>query len=1532
MGRAQVSIYVIIGIIVVFLAGLGYFYSTNITTTNINNNKIQPLSENFLDSMIEQCMHDRLIDTINEYGICDTENKIKEALMTKLPACIDLTRFKEAGYTIDAKGKPDLVEAYIRPNSIDLRLVYPIALKKEDEKIQFNEKYYSLSRTQSVQIDFDFSGKAVKDYVLVSPDMNSELAVFKGTKVTVNTKKIDNISVFMKEMCPDDPSVVGKIKYLYSPENILFSPDAFLTIKYWQSHVSRLASEDKFKVAFLQGNHWEPVISSDNKESDWVRTSVGHLSEWIASCDGTNKYGIQVIPQELISKGTGASKQILDADLKCASNFSGPCGYAKLVVYLKEDNAVDTYAEAINKIYEQHLIPVLTIKEQPPTTNWEDIWYYKHPGLCEAPLDCKYGENEDGSAKPSYDYNGNIALLVAILDKAHKDRPQWPLYLELWEEPNLASEWGDISVTDYQIDMYGKYFKKLGEAVKLLPHSEAIKIMPAGLAPTNGMKRCMLTPKFDKQYDASPDNAPIVETRDGAAYLEVGDCKKLKYLPDYFKGNTNYCEPEQSLPPPEDDRDCSAITMPCTISGQPTTCPDTVAIDNCCTGQKNYIRGVLNWKKYYEGSMSSLFSDQKFKDPVEECTPENVRQANVIIQRIQDTVVPFCWEKITEVPTNEFLTKLYKGQFGGDMCRNMDLLADHSYPAEESLATYPGGQVPFGMLAYVTRFDIVKGHCSSLGKFKCTSANNGDSDGDNIIDLVDNCPYVSNADQSDWDKDAYGDVCDDSDKDNTIDSQDKCPKDSEVTTGQDTDNDGWADICDNCPNTPNPDQKDLDLDIIGDICDEQTDDDTIPNIGYTTKCVVNNLKSIKTECIDNCPYETNPDQKDEDGDEYGDACDNCVNYPNPTQRDWNKNGKGDICEDSDNDGFFDNEDLCPTTPSTENKPELCQATELCMGKVMITETAWAPHVDIYPNNLKTKFDFNVDNYVAQMSSSFDTWKNDRIVLSAIPFHLGEEDSLVPEYNINYSWTKKICTDSCVGKQIYNTVGKVENPISDCKIEGPIPGGPCTNNRVTIQNLGKEVGPNRVVYTCYKCTGEGTYKESLSTFYHDSVKVRACANSEPTLNFAAEESSQLLQGWSYRKPITITNNGGALENYQILVTLDTSYLISSGKMRSDCADIRFTESDGQILLNYWLDPKAHPNANTECNKQNTAFWIKLPNLPSGTKTIYLNYGNNGATTLSNPETTMEFYDSFEKGIDSSKWLTYKTSPDSDIVTAATKSYDGGNSVKVWQSIDDSTRALPPATPGQASDPDTYLYHLFAATKPRIIELAFYDDTKIANYGHSPLSIFKKGSGRAGLQGEPSAYFVINNDPAFGKSNYLITYPGNSWKDTGIERTDGWHVLKISNCDNKLNFFVDDKPTGINVESDIDGFGIADAWGNIEGKRLESEPTGPEVTFTVNGINYVYKGMDECFETKDLDLSQYCPDKDGTVLEGIPCGEVNISGTKYFGLIKCEPSLTSTKGWFHACGTAEQCDYSGGNCCEAGGTYGNWYHTCKAITSS
>jgi prepilin-type N-terminal cleavage/methylation domain-containing protein len=125
----------------------------------------------------------------------------------------------------------------------------------------------------------------------------------------------------------------------------------------------------------------------------------------------------------------------------------------------------------------------------------------------------------------------------------------------------------------------------------------------------------------------------------------------------------------------------------------------------------------------------------------------------------------------------------------------------------------------------------------------------------------------------------------------------------------------------------------------------------------------------------------------------------------------------------------------------------------------------------------------------------------------------------------------------------------------------------------------------------------------------------------------------LPGWIYIRPVTITNTGSELTNYQVLVTVDTASLILAGKMQSDCDDIRFIDSDQLTSLNYWID--------SGCNTSSTLVWVKVPSISaSSSEIIYLYYGNPSAVAASNGDNTFIFYDDFSgTSLNTTKWQAY-----------------------------------------------------------------------------------------------------------------------------------------------------------------------------------------------------------------------------------------------------------------------------------------------------
>ena len=157
----------------------------------------------------------------------------------------------------------------------------------------------------------------------------------------------------------------------------------------------------------------------------------------------------------------------------------------------------------------------------------------------------------------------------------------------------------------------------------------------------------------------------------------------------------------------------------------------------------------------------------------------------------------------------------------------------------------------------------------------CSGANE-DDDLDTIASLLDNCPTVPNADQSDVDGDFVGDSCD------------------------------------NCPTTSNPDQTDSDGNGSGDACAALLDADG---------------DGIE-DSLDNCIGAFNTTQLDVDGDGTGDACDACPDEP--VKVDPGICGCSVPDEDRDADGAADCVDPCPDDPDNDLDGDgVCESTDFC---------------------------------------------------------------------------------------------------------------------------------------------------------------------------------------------------------------------------------------------------------------------------------------------------------------------------------------------------------------------------------------------------------------------------------------------------------------------------------------------------------------------------------------------------------------------------------------------------------------------------
>jgi hypothetical protein len=104
---------------------------------------------------------------------------------------------------------------------------------------------------------------------------------------------------------------------------------------------------------------------------------------------------------------------------------------------------------------------------------------------------------------------------------------------------------------------------------------------------------------------------------------------------------------------------------------------------------------------------------------------------------------------------------------------------------------------------------------------------------------------------------------------------------------------------------------------------------------------------------------------------------------------------------------------------------------------------------------------------------------------------------------------------------------------------------------------------------------------------------------------------------FKLSFEVLNTGIAMVDYPQTLTLNTQQYIAKGKMKTDCGDIRFYDADGTTQLLFWLE--------SGCNTANTVVWVKIPAVPVGGKTIYMEFGDTALVSASSPFSIFMYYD-------------------------------------------------------------------------------------------------------------------------------------------------------------------------------------------------------------------------------------------------------------------------------------------------------------------
>jgi PKD repeat protein len=158
------------------------------------------------------------------------------------------------------------------------------------------------------------------------------------------------------------------------------------------------------------------------------------------------------------------------------------------------------------------------------------------------------------------------------------------------------------------------------------------------------------------------------------------------------------------------------------------------------------------------------------------------------------------------------------------------------------------------------------------------------------------------------------------------------------------------------------------------------------------------------------------------------------------------------------------------------------------------------------------------------------------------------------------------------------------------------------------------------------------------------------------------ASAWLDGYTYRNEHYVTGNaswGGSLTDHHIVIDVYRSSGTNSGNdvyvgtnCQNDYDDIRFTDGS-DTLLSYYIE-----SATSSVAK----IWVEYPTLTTGNNTLYMYYGNDGASAYSSGVNTFPLFDHFTgSSLNTTTWSSFTSGGSISVSSSilelkATSSYD------------------------------------------------------------------------------------------------------------------------------------------------------------------------------------------------------------------------------------------------------------------------------------
>ena len=172
--RSQISLFVVIGICVALLLLL--FFSLNNSRQLLNSDSTIFASDvNIIKEYVDSCLEQSVLESVAEYGLIDSEEKLDQNIPLKLQACTDgFKNFYDYKITADLPTAKTVIEDML----VEVDVIYPILVERSGARFELKDFHYYLDRAKFLKIE---DGVLSGGTNLVSTDGSARISVVSKT-------------------------------------------------------------------------------------------------------------------------------------------------------------------------------------------------------------------------------------------------------------------------------------------------------------------------------------------------------------------------------------------------------------------------------------------------------------------------------------------------------------------------------------------------------------------------------------------------------------------------------------------------------------------------------------------------------------------------------------------------------------------------------------------------------------------------------------------------------------------------------------------------------------------------------------------------------------------------------------------------------------------------------------------------------------------------------------------------------------------------------------------------------------------------------------------------------------------------------------------------------------------------------------------------------------------------------------------------------------------------------------------------------